>query len=143
MQIFSRSRQVAPETSIASPTHDELVIRVNVLAAEVARLNIALRKLSAEPTIATSTVGPIPASPELGTSGRSLMRYIAHKLGKNEDGVRHSLEHSPAFADLREQELKICTNVKLMRWLAGEYLGEMRYVILASGAATAAELVGR
>lgn len=141
MQIFSRSRNVVPETTLTSPTHDELVIRVNTLAAEVARLNIALRKLTV-PTPLASTVGPVPASPAEGTSGRSLIRYIAHKLGKNEDGVRHSLEHSPMFADLRDNEPKLATNVPIMRWLAGEFDGQMRYVWLASGAATAAELVG-
>lgn len=152
--ILSRSREVRPETSVTNPSHDELVIRVNVLAGQIARLTrelselhgtVAVIDLEAQNTVkapAASTVGPIPASPELGTSGRSLMRYIAHKLGKNEDGVRHSLEHSPMFADLRTHEPKLCTSVPLMRWLASEHLGEMRYTIIATGAATTAELVG-
>ena len=150
MNLFSKSADVRPDTSLITPSHDELVIRVNVLAGEIARLTRELADLRQTPVAAVveprviATVGPVPATPAEGTSGRSLMRYIAIKLGgtSNEDSVRKNLTHGKAFADLRAQAPDICTNVPLMRWLASEQAGwgASRYAIIAAEAATAREL---
>lgn len=138
MKLISFSRDVRPDTSLPSVSHEELVIRVNVLAQECARLSRELNALrEARSASAVSTVGPIPDSPANANSGRALIRLIATRVGRNEDSVRQSLARGKAFAELRSRVPDLCTNVAIMRWLAE---GD-RYSRIAAGASMS-EVVG-
>ena len=130
MKLFSNGRTVVPETSIGTPSHDELVIRVNVLAGEIARLTRELRALQTAP-VAASTVGPVPSSPEDAKSPRALYRYIAVRDGKNEDTVRQSIARGAAFGPLRERYPDLAQNMRVLRIIATG----THYAEIMSGAA--------
>lgn len=143
--LIARMNSNGAAPAAPAPTDDiaSLLASVADLSAQVQALTREVNALKAQGHVVVSTVGPLPASVGEIASGRAGMRYIATKLGgkANEDSVRKALTNSPAFADLREQAPDLTTNVPLIRWLAGEYDGRMRYTWIASGAATAQDLV--
>lgn len=128
--ITSNGRSVRPDTDVIEPTHAELVRRVNVLAAEIARLNRVIAEI---PTgaLRVSTVGPVPLSPDAADSPRALYRLIAVKLGKNEDTVRQSIARSASFAALREKYPDLAQNMRVLRIIATDD----HYAQIMSGAA--------
>lgn len=133
MQLFSNSRTPAPVAGI-HPSHDELVLRVNALAGYLAQAERRIAALEAAQATHASTALECPVkSPADCATGREVIRYIASRLGRGERAVAKQVESHSGFAPLRERDPNLTRNVKVLRWLAGEHDGQMRYSLIVAG----------
>lgn len=133
------------ETRI-TPTHDELVLRVDALRLELARANSRIDALVRERD-------GKPITLDHADSARKIMACIGRAVGHTGSPdtahlpVRNALLKHASFASLRDalaqKGISITADEKILRWLAGESRvapGHTRFALIHSGAYTARSL---